>query len=123
MAGGRPKKEFKQEYCDDLIAHMELGLSFESFGAEIPCCKQTLYTWTETYPEFLDAKNIGTSLSLKYWETQGLNGMWGGKKFNPAVWIFNMRNRFGWRDEKKEEDTNANKLPSIKLNYAKSPTK
>jgi hypothetical protein len=59
---------YKEEYCDALIAHMREGGSFESFGANVLASKQTLYTWTEVHPEFLDAKKIGTQLSLKFYE-------------------------------------------------------
>jgi hypothetical protein len=96
---GRPKKKFKKEYCDQLIDHMKEGLSFESFGAIVDCCKDTLYLWLREYPEFFDAKKRGTLHSQLWWEREGKRGMWGGKQFNCGSWIFNVRNRFGWHDK------------------------
>lgn len=61
-------------------------------------------------------------ISLKWWETTGKEGLWGDKNnmFNSAVWIFNMRNKFGWRDDpKKHEVTESEdgKEVTIKLSY------
>ena len=115
---GRPKKAFLDKYPTMLIKHMKTGLSFESFGAEIPCGKDLLYQWLKEYPEFSDAKKKGTSHSLKYWEQAGIHGMWAGQEFNATVWIFNLRNRFGWRNDTKDnEDEAADKNITIKLAY------
>lgn len=107
--GGRPS-DYDEKYCQMLIDHMERGLSFESFAGKIRKAKQTLYNWIEAHPEFLDAKKIGESCSLLRWEETGIKGLSEiehkddeGKtimkeKLNATVWIFNMKNRFGWRD-------------------------
>lgn len=100
MAGGRPKKPFKDEYCDMLIEHMRQGLSFESFGALVPAGKQLLYSWLEEHPQFSHAKNIGEAHSRIFWENLGLSGIRGEiQGFSAAVYIFNMKNRFLWRDQ------------------------
>jgi hypothetical protein len=67
---GRPT-DYRPEYCQDLVAHMRKGGSFESFGAVVQKSKQTLYDWTKAFPEFLDAKNVGLSHSLKFYEDLG----------------------------------------------------
>jgi len=97
---GRPTS-YKQEYCEMLISHMEEGLSFEAFAGVLSVSKQTLYTWTEAHSEFMDAKRVATQKSRVFWERAGLQGMFmGGKEdpFNATVWVFNMKNRFNWRD-------------------------
>lgn len=130
---GRPKVEFKDEYCDKLIEHMSEGMSFESFAGVIGVGRETLYKWVgkedpktsedkARHPEFKDARKIAIEQCLLYWENEGKKGMWGGKNFNPSVWIFNMRNRFGWRDEPQkgavdQEDKN------ITINLAYDPDK
>jgi hypothetical protein len=98
---GRPT-EYKQEYCEMLINHMEQGLSFESFAGLIGVWKQTLYNWTEQFPEFLDAKRVGTDKSRLWWERTGHAGMFMGGKdnpFNSTIWVFSMKNRFNWKDK------------------------
>lgn len=109
---GRPTK-FHPKYCDKVIEHMKQGLSIESFAATIGVSKQTLYTWKEVYPEFLDAIKKGEAQSLLFWERKGIDAV-NGKipGFNSAIWIFNMKNRFKWTDRsdtlsrevEKEED-------------------
>jgi hypothetical protein len=98
---GRPTL-YKPEYCEKLIEHMASGLSYECFGATIRVARSTVYEW-EKFPEFSDAKKIAFDQSMLYWERCGNEGMYMGGKdnpFNSTIWIFNMKNRFNWRDKK-----------------------
>lgn len=99
MPVGRPS-DYKPEYCEMVIEHMAQGLSFESFAGVVSTSKPTLYSWAEKNEEFLNAKRIGTEKCRVFWEKAGIKGLFLGKeeKFNAAVWVFNMKNRFGWRD-------------------------
>jgi len=97
-----------------LTSHMESGLSYESFGGVVAVSKQTLYDWEKAHPEFLDAKNVGESKCRLYWEKVGRDGLYNetiktddgmtvNRSINATIWIFNLKNRFGWRDKTKEE--------------------
>lgn len=112
--GGRPTK-YEERFCEMLIDHMKQGLSFEAFGGAIGVSKDTLYRWLKRHVEFSDAKKIATQYSQLFWEQQALNGLFDqkDKKLNSTVWIFNMKNRFGWRD--RIETENLNKEISIKI--------
>lgn len=110
---GRPTK-FKPDYCDLLLSHMKEGLSFESFGGVAGVSKQTLYDWEKAHPDFLDAKNRGESASRLYWEKVGRDGLYNEtikdgdgmtvtRSINATIWIFNMKNRFNWRDKSEVE--------------------
>lgn len=97
---GRPTK-YRKEYCQKLIDHMASGMSFESFGATVDVWPATVDQWVKKHPDFEGAKKMAFIKSREFWEKQALMGMWqeeGGPKFNSTVWIFNMKNRFGWRD-------------------------
>lgn len=105
---GRPSS-YKPEYCQLLIQHMKGGLSFESFAGKIGKSRETLYEWEGVYSEFSDAKKEAEALCLQWWENAGIAGMLGLKQtkdgiplgtFNAAIWIFNMKNRFNWRDKR-----------------------
>jgi len=105
---GRPST-YKPQYCDDLIAHMRGGLSFESFAGKIGKSRDTIYEWEAVHKDFTDAKKIGEGLCQVWWENAGIAGMLGLKQtkdgiplgmFSPAIWIFNMKNRFNWRDKR-----------------------
>jgi hypothetical protein len=93
---------------------MTAGLSFESFAAVIGVNRDTLYAWCDAHSEFSDAKKRGDAASLLWWEKIGKAAMIGqamtthdGKlisfnNFNATIWIFNMKNRHGWRDRREE---------------------
>lgn len=104
---GRPSK-YKPEYCEMLIKYMAQGYSFEAFAGIVRTTKQTIYTWTEEFPEFLDAKEEGFARSREFWEKQAIDGLWniqgeGSRNLNNTAWVFNMKNRFGWRDKQPDE--------------------
>lgn len=100
---GRPTK-YKQEYCQQLIDHMAQGLSFESFAGVIGVHDETLRNWSTKYPEFFAARKIGYAKNQVFWEKLGLAGAAGKVDgFNSAAWIFNMKNRFRWRDRQEIE--------------------
>ena len=69
---GRPT-DYKEEYCEMLIAHMSKGFSFESFAGVIGAAKQTIYNWLEANPEFMDAKNAAFEKSRLFWEGVGID--------------------------------------------------
>ena len=111
---GRPRREFLPEYCDMLIEDLKKGYSFEAFGGLIGASKETLYKWLEENEDFANAKKQGEAYCRRWWENKGKEGLETpkGVTFNSAVWIFNMKNRFGWRDQV-EHSGNA----TITLNY------
>lgn len=113
MAGGRPTK-YNKKYCQQLIEFAKTGKSYEAFAGFLGVSKQTIYDWEKRHPEFLDAKRQFRALSQQWWEEQGIEGLWdvteyedgkpvAKKKINQAIWIFNMKNRFGWTDKDQVE--------------------
>ncbi len=103
--GGRPTK-FKPEYCEMLIKHMGTsGLSYETFAPTIGVDRDTLYHWETKHPKFSDAKKTALAQNKLFWEKIGLAGMTGQVPgFNATLWIFNMKNRHGWRDRIETEN-------------------
>ena len=85
---------YKPEYCEQLIDHMSVGYSFESFAGVISVCRDTIYEWCLVHKDFSDAKRKAVQKSLLALETIGLEGMKGDLKgFNVASWIFTCKNR------------------------------
>ena len=102
---GRPT-QFKDEYCEKLIEHMKQGYSYASFGAVVHVCEDTLYEWKKKHPSFAEAKRQGSAYSMHQWEKIGIAGSMGKiAGFNDVSWIFNMKNRFKWRDQPKDEES------------------
>ena len=98
MAIGRPTKYSSQmaEVLPDLFAQ---GQSVVEVCEMLQISKQTFYRWVEGYPAFSDAYKRGLSRSQAWWERLGREAAAGKAKINTATWIFNMKNRFGWRDK------------------------
>lgn len=104
---GRPTI-YKSEYCAKVIEFMSEGYSLEAFAGHIGHHKQTIYEWRDKHQGFGDAIKRGFDACRVFWERQGMNGLFTDKetKFNATVWIFNMKNRFGWRDQQSIELAN-----------------
>lgn len=106
---GQPTK-FRESYCQMLMSHMADGYSFESFGAIIDVCADTLYEWAKVHPEFSESKRRGELKSLHLAE-QTLRASQFKRDMNPTPIIYSMRCRFrkyGWNQDSPqgEEDPN-----------------
>lgn len=112
MAGGRPTK-YKPEYCEQLVELMSQGLSFEACCGHFRVAKNTGYEWLKNFPEFQDAKRAGEVAGQLFWEKAGIDALFLGEKekFTSAVWVFTMKNRFGWRDAQQMALTGPNGEP------------
>jgi hypothetical protein len=100
MKRGRPSK-YKKTHCKTAIDMMSRGYSKEAVAGKIGITEDTLYRWIKTKPEFSEAIKEGEVKSRLFWEGLGIDYILGGPqdlKLNATVWIFNMKNRFGWRD-------------------------
>ena len=103
MPAGRPK-EYTQEWVDDHVDQLpgmfKDGQSIAEVCAELGMCKDTFYRLKKEYPVFSDAIKNGELLSEAWWSRLGRKGASGEAEINPTTWIFNMKNRFGWKDKK-----------------------
>lgn len=115
IMAGQPTK-YRSEYCQLLIEFVgNQGFSYEAFAGYIGVHRGTLYDWEKAvypedhpdkekagqlkHPEYADTKKIAFDLNRIYWEKAGRSIMFSGSKdVSPVVWIFNMKNRFKWRD-------------------------
>ena len=62
--------KYKPEYCQQLIKWMAQGNGYITFGVTIdpPVGKSSMYEWESKYPEWKEAKAIGYSAGLKFFE-------------------------------------------------------
>lgn len=102
MDRGRPTK-YEPEMDAKVIELMKEGASKTEVCAELGITFETLSQWTSQESEwfkqdFSDAVKQGERLSQAWWERLGRQGASEAAKINPPVWIFNMKNRFGWKD-------------------------
>lgn len=111
--GGRPTL-YRQEYCALLIEHCEKGLSFEAFAGLIGVAVDTINEWANVHPEFSASKKVASAKCRIFWERMGIRIAAGQlKNANAAVYIFNMKNRFRWRDRWDNEDGDTDGEPLI----------
>lgn len=121
------KTDYKTQYCDELIDHMSKGYSYESFAGSIGVVKKTLYNWEESFLEWGEAKEIAFEKCRLFWEKLGIDhvintsdsfgeGQSSSRSLNSTVWIFNMKNRFKWRDKQPDEvDTVVNNITNLSI--------
>lgn len=103
MKKGRPSK-YDPKFCEAVVKYMKQGYSKETVAAKLGISRDTLYEWAKSYGDFSDSIKRGEMESYFFWEKAGIDGMRGRiKGFNPAVWIFVMKNRFRWRDQVQPE--------------------
>lgn len=97
------KTKYQPETMPGLLEdYMAEGLSFEACCGELGVSKDTGYEWVKRYPEFAEAKLLGEARGQTFWERKAIKNLELGadQKFNATVFVFTMKNRFGWRDRK-----------------------
>lgn len=110
---GRPTK-YDPKYCYELIEHMGLGFSFESFAGKIGVAESTINLWQNEHEDFSEAHRRGISTMRIFWEKLGIVGTTEGKNFNASAWKFNMQNKLKWRDTR-DVTTDGEKLEPIQV--------
>ena len=99
--------KYKKEFVDKLPSLMANGESVAEVCGVLNITRETFYQWVKNKPDFAEAYQRGRLLSEAWWQKLGRAGALGQKPVNPTIWIFNMKNRFGWADKKeiKQETT------------------
>ncbi|WP_150524017.1 hypothetical protein [Roseibium sediminis] len=93
-----PTPKERQAACKAFCDHISHGFSIESFP---DASRKTIRYYAEQYPEDFPPEKLEEAArrGLLFWEKLGQQGAQGKiDGFNSASWIFNMKNRAGWRD-------------------------
>jgi hypothetical protein len=106
------RAKYNPTLCENLVRHMEAGLSFASFSGAIGCSPTTLYTWCEKYPEFKAAREQAEAACLLYWEQQLLLGATGITKANATLMTFKLKNSFADQYQDKTTVDHLNAAPT-----------
>ena len=104
----RPKfaKKYRKSMCDDLPALFENGEAVEEVCVQLGISRRAFYDWVDKYPEFAAAYEMGRLASDAWWLRLGRAGATGKVNVQPSLWIFNMKNRLGWRDKIEVDNDN-----------------
>lgn len=98
-----PTRERRQEAFSALCAHIAAGFSLESFP---DADRKTIRYYAEQFPGDFPREKLEEAArrGLLEWEKIGKDGVRGDlAKFNASAWVFNMKNRAGWRDRAEVE--------------------
>ena len=126
MRTGRPPKittAWADKTAETLPEMFKEGQGVAEVCAELKIGKNSFYKAIEISSEFSNAYKRGCELSEAWWTSLGRDGASMEKPIQPATWIFNMKNRFDWRE--KADNTIANPdgsnivPPSMIVNFVK----
>jgi hypothetical protein len=115
MPAGRPA-DYDPKYCDLVIELGRQGKSKAQMAATIGTTRQTMWSWAQQYPEFLDAMNHAEELCQQWWENLGqayLVNTKDGPTLNTGLWSRSMAARFpkDYTDRTKHEVTGKDEGP------------
>lgn len=123
MAGrGRPKKTLDclaEGWEDRIIALGKEGASDVEMRVELDISDDLWYRWLEEEPHFSRTIKRARAFCEAWWVRHGRNMATGAAEGMPAVYIFNMKNRFKWRDKPEEEQVKV-EIPAIVINTNES---
>lgn len=106
---GRPTK-YRREIADNLPEMFSQGQSVAEVARDLGINRATFYNWIDVYPKFKKAYEEGLFISEAFWIQMGRFGALGLRPVQPALWIFNMKNRFKWRDRPDPEQVGEDEM-------------
>lgn len=93
-------ERYHKAVCKIVTDFLKKGYSRQVISAHLGIHYNTLARWEKEHPELQEAIAEGMVYSQLWWETLGIKAAQGRvKNFNASAWIFNMKNRFGWKDK------------------------
>lgn len=84
--------EMGKEGCSDVEIRAEFGISVDLW-----------YRWLAEDEEFSKTAKAARDACHAKWEEFGRKMAFGQVEGNPTTWIFNMKNRFSWKDKVETE--------------------
>lgn len=107
MGSGTPIITVEWAYIEALVLAERFrgGESLAEVCVAIGICKMSFYKACDISPEFKTAYSKGQEYSEAWWTKLGRAGAAGKVNIQPATWVFNMKNRFKWKDRVETEHT------------------
>lgn len=96
--GNQNALKYKAAICNKLPELFVNGESIEEACVTLKIDRKTYYNWIDKYPAFAAAAEQAALVSAAWWLKTGREGATDGS-INAPVWIFNMKNRLGWKDK------------------------
>lgn len=99
---GRPAKYTEvwgNDHAGEMLGYWADGASLAEVCLAMGIVRTSYYKLCKLSEAFSDADKLGRTNSEAWWVQLGKDGATGEKPVQASVWIFNMKNRFGWRDK------------------------
>ena len=112
---GRPKvklSDLPEGWKDKLVALGREGASDVEMRVELGISQRLWQRLIEEEPEFCITVKRARELCQVWWEKHGRHMAAGAAEGNAAVYIFNMKNRFKWRDKPEDDQVNVT-IPNL----------
>jgi len=106
------KTSYKPEMCEKMLPFFAQGMDVPEVAKELGISKRSFYRYIEQHEEFAQAYEDGKAMSEAWWHKQGRLAVSDPEhKINATIWIFAMKNKFGWRDKQDLEHSGPNGGP------------
>ena len=104
-------------WAKEIIEHYREGYSDAEVAAAMSITTRAFNEMLADNPTFSKLVEFGRTLSLAWWESQSRKNI-NNKSFNTPLWVFTMKNKYGWAD--KIETTNSNENTDLSLDQLRS---
>lgn len=114
---GRPTK-YDPAYCAKAIELGKRGKTWTAIAAALGIARETLYAWSDTYPDFSDALKLARVHAQVWWEDT-MQGQARGKYegSNATAMIFAVKNQFPDDYRDRREIDHSGELKIVELNF------
>lgn len=98
-----------KDWARELVNLYSEGYSDAEVASEMKITIKEYHRQIDDNPVFAKLVEFGRTLALAWWEGQARKNL-SNKQFNTPLWVFNMKNKYGWADrtEVKSEVENTN---------------
>lgn len=94
-------------WAKELIEYYRDGYSDAEVAAAMNISMRQFNTMLTDNPTFSKLVEFGRTLALAWWEGQARKNL-GNKQFNTPLWVFTMKNKYGWADKVETTNTSEN---------------
>ena len=94
-------------WAKELIEYYRNGYSDAEVAAAMNISMRQFNTMLTDNPTFSKLVEFGRTLALAWWEGQARKNL-GNKQFNTPLWVFTMKNKYGWADKVETTNTSEN---------------
>lgn len=107
MSEQTSKREEKKQWIQAVVAAYENGASDHEICKIMRITYDTFQKYYDEAASFKELVEMGRAMAKAWWYEQGRINI-DNTKFNTSLWMFNMKNRYGWADKTENVNTNEN---------------